>query len=104
MKLSDLGLPRPTRWDFAALAVAVVAALAAAVNLWLASRKPPGTPFSGGLTAVFVTVQLLVAAAALAALGRTAKEGTFWGDLFAVLGIFASLSGVLLAAALWAAA
>jgi hypothetical protein len=37
-------------------------------------------------------------------LGKTAKEGTIWGNLAAIGGMFIGVSGVLLAAALWVAA
>jgi hypothetical protein len=37
-------------------------------------------------------------------LGKTSKEGTIWGNLAAIGGMFVGLSGVLLAAALWVAA
>lgn len=104
MKLFHLELPRPTRWDLLALAVVGVAVGSAAANLWVASRKPVGAATPGGVTALFVVLQLAVSAAALGVLGKTAKEGTLWGNLLAIGGILAAMSGVLLAAALWAAA
>ncbi len=104
MKLSDLDLPRPKRWDFLALAVVGAGVCAAAADLWLASRKPPGAAMPGGVTALFVVLQLVVSALALGVLGKTAKEGTLWGILLSVGGLLAAVSGVLLAAALWAAA
>jgi hypothetical protein len=37
-------------------------------------------------------------------LGKTAKEGTGWGNFASIAGTFVGMGGVLLAAALWAAA
>jgi hypothetical protein len=37
-------------------------------------------------------------------LGKTAKEGTWWGNCASVLALLVGVSGVLLSAALWAAA
>jgi hypothetical protein len=37
-------------------------------------------------------------------LGKTAKEGTIWGNLFAVGACVVGMSGVLLASAMWALA
>ena len=75
-----------------------------AANLAIVTRKAPGTSIAGGVTAGFVTAQCALALAGLFVLGKTAKEGTLWGNLLAVAGLFAGMSGVLLAAALWAAA
>jgi hypothetical protein len=104
LKLPKLNLPRPVRWDWYAAIVLLVGHVLLAANLLLAAKKPPGQAFSPGLTTLFVFLQLGVACAGLLVLGKTAKEGTFWGNLFAVLAMFVGMSGVLLAAALWAAA
>jgi hypothetical protein len=37
-------------------------------------------------------------------LGKTAKEGTWWGNLASLAAMMVGMSGVLLATALWAAA
>jgi hypothetical protein len=53
---------------------------------------------------VVALAQLALGMISLLLLGKTAEEGTLWGNLAAVGGMFAGLSGVLLAAALWVAA
>jgi len=63
-----------------------------------------GEPFPSGATALFVFTQLAVSLVGLMLLGKTAKEGTGWGNLFSLLAMLVGMSGVLLAAALWAAA
>jgi len=105
MKLPSIQLgPKPKVWDLIAAGVLTIAAIAAVVN-WMAAQKPvAGTSLSGGTTLAFVLAQLVVASASLLILGKTAKEGTLWGNLAAVGGMFFGLSGVLLAAALWIAA
>lgn len=105
MKLPSFKLgPKPTAWDLVAVAVLVAAAAAGGVNWIAASNQPPGASLSGGLTTAFVLAQLAVASVSLLVLGKTAKVGTIWGNLAAVGGMFAGLSGVLLATALWIAA
>ena len=66
----------------------------------MASSGAPGTSLSGKLTFIIVLIQLAVMSIALLVLGKTAKEGTIWGNLMAVAGMTAGMSGVLLAAAL----
>jgi hypothetical protein len=105
MKLPSFKLgPKPKGWDLVAVATIGAAAAGALFN-WLAAQKtPPGTSLSGGVTLAFVLLQAAVATAGLMVLGKTAKEGTLWGNLAALGGLLAGLSGVLLAAALWIAA
>lgn len=86
-------LPRPTRWDFFAFG-----ALLAAVVLAGATISLPR------LANVFMFVQLAVACGGLMLLGKTAKEGTWWGNLAAVGALMLGMGGMLLAAAMWAAA
>ncbi len=96
--------PKPKAWDLIAVVVLGVAAVAAALN-WLAAQKTaPGTSLSGNTTLAFVLAQAAIGSASLMVLGKTAKEGTLWGNLAALGGLLAGLSGVLLAAALWIAA
>jgi hypothetical protein len=90
-KLPDL--PRPTRWDFFAMG-----ALLLGVILSLATVAQPR--FATGL----MFVQLIVACGGLMLLGKTAKEGTWWGNLAAVGAMLAGMGGMLLAAAMWAMA
>jgi hypothetical protein len=96
-----LRLPRLARWDLAALGLAAFGAVLMGLN-WQASQARVGE--GSGLTSLFILAQLLVAIGSLFALGKTAKEGTFWGNVAAVTGMFVGMGGVLLAAALWAAA
>ena len=93
--------PKPGKWDLLALAVVVLAAVLAAINWRAARTQPPGASPSDSFTSAIVAVQLAFCTISLLLLGKTAKEGTLWGNLAAVGGVFAGLSGVLLAAALW---
>jgi hypothetical protein len=87
-----------------AAGVLAVAAVAGVFN-WMAAQRPvAGTSLSAGTTLTFVLTQLVIASASLLILGKTAKEGTLWGNLAAVGGMLLGLSGVLLATALWIAA
>ena len=102
-KLPKIEIVKPRPWDFIALAVLGVAAVLSGANLALALRTQEGA-ISGGATGAFVTIQLLLCMAGLVVLGKTAKEGTIWGNLFAVGACVVGMSGVLLASALWALA
>ncbi len=97
-------LPKPRLWDLAALGVLLIGAAIAAFNLRAALGAPPGEAVSGTLTGGLVILQLAIASGSLLILGKTAKHGTLWGNLLAVAGMMVGISGVLLAAALWAAA
>ncbi len=91
LKMPDL--PRPTAWDFAA-----IGALLVAVVLSGATVAMPR------MATLFLLVQLVLACGGLMLLGKTAKEGTWWGNLAAIGAMLAGMGGVLLAAAMWAAA
>ena len=106
VKLPLLGweFPRPRKWDFMALAVLLASVLLAGANLKAALGQPPGASVSSLLTALLALLQTGLASLSLFVLGKTAKEGTLWGNLLAVAGMLAGVSGVLLATALWAAA
>lgn len=97
-------LPRPRRWDLVTAAVLLAGLLLAGANLFVSRTKAPGEPFPEGLTSLFVFTQLAVCLGGLLLLGKTAKEGTWWGNWAAILALVVGMSGVLLAAALWAAA
>jgi hypothetical protein len=103
LKLPKIDIVKPRPWDLIALAVLVAGAVLSGVNLMIARSTEQGA-ISGAATAGFVTAQLLVCLAGLMVLGKTAKEGTIWGNLFAVGACFVGMSGVLLASALWALA
>ena len=96
--------PKPKKWDLVALAVLVLAAVLAAINWRTARTQLPGVSPSDSFTLTVVLLQLAICTISLLVLGKTAKAGTLWGNLAAVGGTFAGLSGVLLAAALWVAA
>ena len=97
-------LPRPTRWDLFALGALALGVVLAAANLWIGQSKPAGEPYPSGLTTLFVFGQLAVACGGLMLLGKTAREGTGWGNAASLLATFLGIGGVLLAAAMWAAA
>ena len=92
LKLPKIDLPRPARWDWIAIGALLLGAL-----LTVARSKPPGEPYPSGLTTFFVFSQLAVACAGLMVLGKTAKEGTGWGNAASLLAMFLGISGVLLA-------
>ena len=102
MNLPSIKLgPKPKAWDLIAVVIMGTAAVAAALN-WIAAQKTaPGASLSGNLTLLFVLAQATIGSVSLMVLGKTAKEGTLWGNLAALGGLFAGLSGILLAAALW---
>jgi hypothetical protein len=104
LKLPKLDLPKPKKWDLAALGVCAAGAAIVAANLMMVRNQPPGSSISSAATSLFVVAQIALSLSALFLLGKTAKEGTIWGNLLAVAGLFLGMSGVLLAAALWAAA
>jgi len=104
LKLPKLDLPRPARWDLITIAVLLADVVLIGVNLFIASKKAPGEPFPSGAAFLFILVQLVLACAGLMLLGKTAKEGTWWGNLAALATMLAGMSGVLLATALWAVA
>jgi hypothetical protein len=104
VKLPKIDLPRPLRWDWIAIASLVVGVIFIAANLAIGLKKPVGEPFPSAWTGVFVFGQLAVACGGLMLLGKTAKEGTGWGNAASLLAMVVGISGVLLAAALWAAA
>lgn len=105
LKLPKIQLgPRPRKWDLFAIGVLLLAIILAAVS-WSAARAPePGAPPPSGLTSLVALAQLALGSISLLLLGKTVKEGTLWGNLAAVAGMLAGLTGVLLAATLWVAA
>jgi hypothetical protein len=104
LKLPKLDLPRPARWDYIAIGTLLVGLVLIGANLFLAGKKAPGEPFPSGAAALFTILQLTLSCAGLMLLGKTAKEGTWWGNLAACAAMLVGTSGVLLAAAMWAAA
>ena len=104
-KLPQIQLgPKPKKWDLLALAVLVLAVVLAAISWRTARAQLPGVSPSSSFTSLVALLQLAICTVSLLLLGKTAKEGTLWGNLAAVGGMLAGLVGVLLAAALWVAA
>jgi hypothetical protein len=101
--LPKIDFVRPKPWDFIALGLLVLGGVLTGFNLYLARATEQGA-ISGAVTSAFVTIQLVVCLAGLMVLGKTAKEGTIWGNLFSVGACLVGMSGVLLASALWALA
>ena len=103
-KLPKLDLPKPQKWDFIAIGILVVSVVLIGANLMIAGKKAPEAPFPSAAAAAFIVLQLALSCIGLMALGKTAKEGTWWGNLASLGAMFVGMSGVLLATALWAAA
>lgn len=96
--------PKPKAWDLIAAVVMTITVLAAGAN-WVMAQKPvAGSSLSSGTTLTFVLLQVVLASVSLFILGKTATEGTLWGNLAAVGGMLIGLSGILLAAAMSIAA
>lgn len=106
IKLPVIGweLPRPKKWDIVALLVLVASVLVAGLNLKAALGGTPGESMAGWFTTTMVLGQLVLASLGLIVLGKTAKEGTLWGNLTATAAMLTGVSGMLLATALWAIA
>ena len=95
-------IPKPKFWDFVALAVTLAGLVACGANLAASGIMTPGAVVSTPMTLAFTLFGLAVSAGSLLVLGKTAKEGTIHGNLFAVGGMMVGLGGAMLAAALWA--
>ncbi len=104
LKLPRVRLPKLKPWDLAALGLVVAACAVGAGNLAVALAERVSDTFSATASGAAALVQLAVCLGSLLVLGKTVKEGTAWGNLLAVTGMLAGLAGILLAAALWAAA
>lgn len=104
LKLPKIEMPRLKRWDLYAIGLLLLGVLVSAFNLYKGIAKPAGEPYPSWLTTLVVFTQLGVACGGLMLLGKTAKEGTGWGNAASLLATFLGIGGVLLAAALWAAA
>jgi len=99
-----LEIPKPRPWDFIALLILVASIGLAGANMFAATSRAPGVALSSFWTYGALSIQLLICMAGTMVLGKTAKEGTIHGNLFAVGAMLMGMSGVLLAAGLWAAA
>lgn len=105
MKLPELKLsiPKPKPWDLVAAGALAAGLAVAGWSLAQATQDTAGNALSTAVTWALITVQLTVCVGSLLVLGKTAKEGTIWGNLSAVGGMMIGLGGVMLAAGLWAA-
>jgi hypothetical protein len=101
--MPKLDLPKPRRWDFVAGVLVVISLALVGANVAASRGTPPGASIPTGLSLLFALAQMALATASLLVLGKTAREGTLWGNFLAVAGLLAGMSGVLLAAAMWAA-
>lgn len=100
---AKLTMPKFTIWDLASFGLVGIGVVLIVAN-WFTAYSASGAPGSpGALTLAFVAAQLAVCLGSVLMLGKTAHGGTLWGNLAAVGGMFVGMSGVLLAAALWAA-
>jgi len=97
-------IPKPRMWDFVALGVTLVGIVAATMNVLGSRLMQPGATVSATLSMTYALLQLAVCCVSLLVLGKTAKEGTIHGNLFAVAGMGVGLVGMMLAAAIWAIA
>jgi len=104
LKIPKLDLPKPEKWDYIAIGILLVSLVLIGANLMMAGKKAPEAPFSSAATFAFIALQLALSCVGLMALGKTAKEGTWWGNFASLGAMLIGMSGVLLATALWAAA
>jgi hypothetical protein len=104
LKIPKLDLPKPEKWDYIAIGILLVSLVLVVANLMMAGKKAPEAPFSSAATGAFIVLQLALSCVGLMALGKTAKEGTWWGNFASLGAMLIGMSGVLLATALWAAA
>jgi hypothetical protein len=99
-----LDLPKPKAWDLAAIAAAGLGVVLCGANAALALGGQAGSSPSTSFSLSMVMAQVAVLSISLLILGKTAKEGTIWGNLAAVGGMLIGTSGILLAGAMWVAA
>lgn len=97
----EIAIVKPQMWDLVAIAFLAVGTVLAGASMGKALATGR---VSDGFTLSLALIQLAICLGSLLILGKTAKEGTIWGNLAAVGGLVVGMSGVLLAAALWAAA
>ena len=106
MKIASMefDVVKPKMWDLVAIAVVAVGTLIAAAAMGKTLTSAAANQVSMRAMTSLALIQLAICLGSLLILGKTAKEGTIWGNLAAVGGTFVGMSGVLLAAALWAVA
>ena len=102
LAMPKLDLPKLRRWDLVAGVLLLVSLGLVGANVAASRGTAPGESIPTGLSLAFALAQMVLSTASLLVLGKTAREGTLWGNLLAVAGLMAGMSGVLLAAAMWA--
>jgi hypothetical protein len=100
----EIDVVKPRMWDLVAIGLFGIGFVIAAAGMGKALTSAAASQISSGAMIALAWVQAAICLGSLLILGKTAKEGTIWGNLAAVAGMFVGMSGVLLAAALWAAA
>lgn len=102
LAMPKLDLPKPRRWDFVAGVLLLISLGLLGANVAATRAAAPGESIPTGVSLFFAVAQMTLSTASLLVLGKTARAGTLWGNLLAVAGLLAGMSGVLLAAAMWA--
>ena len=97
-----LEIVKPKPWDAAGLVALVLAMVVTGANFAASSNS--ASQISGSATLIFATVQMALCLFCFLVLGKTASQGTIWGNLLSLAASFAAGSGVLLSVALWALA
>ncbi len=100
----QLEIPKPRLWDLITVGLLALGVVVTLLNVLVAGGIAPGVSLNGTITTAFATAQLVVCLGCLMLLGKTSKEGTIWGTLASIGGMFLGITGVLLAAALWTVA
>jgi hypothetical protein len=96
----SIEIVKPKTWDAGGAIVLGAAMVLAAANLMLSASSD--VSISGATTIVFVFLHMGLCLLCFMVLGKTASQGTIWGNLLALAGSFVAGSGTLLATALWA--
>ena len=91
---------KPKTWDASGAIVLGAAMVLAGANLMLSSRS--AVSISGATTIVFVFLHMGLCLLCFMVLGKTASQGTIWGNMLALTASLVAGSGTLLATALWA--
>ena len=91
---------KPKTWDVGGAIVLGAAMVLAGANLMLSAGS--AVSISGATTIVFATLHMALCLLCFMVLGKTASQGTIWGNLLALAGSLVAASGTLLATALWA--
>ena len=91
---------KPKTWDVGGAIVLGAAMVLAGANLLLSTGS--AVSISGATTIVFASLHMTLCFLCFMILGKTASQGTIWGNLLALAASLVAGSGTLLAIALWA--